>query len=70
MTAKLTEAGYRQTKVKLSDLERRLATLEARHDLAPAHRAEAVRSHREMIQQYLREIKLYEARHPAAAPSE
>ena len=70
MTANLTAAGYQQTKSKLANLEQRLARLEARQDLAAVHRAEALRSHREMIQQYLREIKLYEARHPAAAPSE
>lgn len=65
MTANLTDAAYRQTKAKLADLEQRLAALEARKDLAPAHQAEALRSHREIIQQYAREIKLYEARHAA-----
>jgi len=63
MTADLTEAGYQQTRSKLADLERRLAAIEARSDLAPAHRELVKESYREMMLQYRREIKLYEAKH-------
>jgi hypothetical protein len=61
MTEYLTPQGYEQTKEKLGNLERRLAQIEARTDLSPAHREQVVRSYREMMQQYRREIKLYEA---------
>jgi hypothetical protein len=64
MTANLTESGYRQTRSKLADLERRLREIESRTDLAPTHRDRVSRSYREMMQQYMREIKLYEAKHP------
>ena len=73
MTAELTEAGYRQTLGKLANLERRLAEIESRNGLTPAHRERAIQSHYEMMRQYRREIKLYEAKHPpredAASPS-
>ena len=69
MTADLSEAGYRQTKRKLANLERRLSAIKSRTDLEPKHRDEVVNSYREMIQQDLREIKLYEARRAASAPS-
>ena len=61
MTEYLTPQGYEQTKAKLGNLERRLAQIEARTDLSPLHREQVVRSYREMMQQYRREIKLYEA---------
>jgi hypothetical protein len=67
MTARLTRAGYEQTKSKLASVEERLARLKARTDLSPIHRAEAKRSCDEMRAQYLREIKLYEAEHPEVA---
>jgi len=64
MTAELSEVGYRQTCEKLASLEQRLAAIQDRTDIAVGHRDEVVRSYREMISQYLREIKLYEAKHP------
>lgn len=64
MTAKLTPAGYEQTKRKLAGIEQRLTRLAERIDLSPIHRAEVRRSCKQMKAQYLREIKLYEAEHP------
>ncbi len=64
MTEFLTDAGYEQTKEKLSRLQQRLAQLERRTDLATQHQNEARRSYQQMISQYIREIKLYEAAHP------
>jgi len=61
MTDYLESLGYEQTKTKLANLERRQAEIEARTDLSPAHREQVLRSYREMMQQYRREIKLYEA---------
>jgi len=61
MTEYLSPQGYEQTRSKLADLERRLAEIEARTDLSPAHREQVLRSYRQMIQQYRREIKLFEA---------
>ena len=61
MTPLLTREGYLQTKEKLANMEKRLAALEARTDLSPIHHAEARQSYRDMMRQYLREIKLYEA---------
>ena len=61
MTEYLGPQGYEQTKTKLVDLERRQAELETRTDLSPVHREQVLRSYREMMQQYRREIKLYEA---------
>lgn len=60
MTEYLGSQGYEQTKTKLADLERRQAEIETRSDLSPAHREQVLRSYREMMQQYRREIKLYE----------
>jgi hypothetical protein len=72
MTIELNEAGYFQTRAKLEAMELRLKALEERDDLPPEHRSEARRSYLEMIRQYTREIKLYEAKHQpgrdAAAP--
>ena len=64
MSADLDEVGYQQTKLKLKSLEQRLNSLEGRTDLDPAHLAETRRSYQEMMRQYAREIKLYEAKHP------
>ncbi|MBL8797053.1 MAG: hypothetical protein JNM56_24340 [Planctomycetia bacterium] len=67
MTPLLTEKGYLQTREKLANMEARLAALCARTDLSPVHKSEVERSYLDMIGQYLREIKLYEATH--AIPS-
>jgi hypothetical protein len=64
MTHFLSDVGYEQTKEKLSRLQQRLAQLERRTDLAAQHKSEARRSYQEVISQYIREIKLYEATHP------
>ena len=63
MTEHLSPQGYQQTKAKLANLERRMSAIEARADLAPTHREQVLRSCRQMMQQYRREIKLYEAMH-------
>ena len=63
MNEKLTADGYEQTRRKLQSLEQRLAQIEERSDLSPTHRARVVQSYGEMMKQYLREIKLYEASH-------
>lgn len=60
----LTAVGYKQTKDKLINLEQRLAKLDHRTDLSLLHRAEAQMSCKQMIAQYRRELKLYEAAHP------
>jgi hypothetical protein len=65
MNAVLTDDGYAQTKAKLADLERRLAVIEGRADLTPAHKAEVLSSYHAQMRQYAREIKLYEAAHAA-----
>lgn len=74
MNGKLTKAGYLQTREKLADLEHRLAQIEARTDLTPAHRTHVCTSYREMMRQYKREILLFEAEnsqaHDNAAPSQ
>lgn len=68
MTPLLTEKGYLQTREKLANMEARLAALRARTDIGPIHKSEVERSYLDMIAQYLREIKLYEATH--ALPSQ
>jgi hypothetical protein len=68
MTEHLSSQGYEQTKAKLADLECRLSQLEARADLSPTHREQVLRSCRQMMQQYRREIKLYEAMHEQTIP--
>ena len=74
MTRLLTPAGYEQTKAKLASLESRLAKLEARDDLRPVHHSEVRQSYRQMIGEYRREVRLYEAsvhpRRPARAHPE
>ena len=67
MTESLTLAGYQQTKEKLADIERRLARLADHTSLREQHQNEARRSYEQMIGQYRREIKLYEAVHPETA---
>jgi hypothetical protein len=62
MTPLLTGNGYEQTKVKLANLKGRLAALESRKE-QPRHFSEVRRSYLRMIQQYTREVKLYEAAH-------
>jgi len=64
MTHELNEVGYHQTRAKLAGMERRLKALEGRTDLTPEHRDATRRSYLEMMKQYSREIKLYEAKHP------
>jgi len=61
MTTQLTPEGYAQTLEKLGNLEKRLAELDKRTDLSPQHLAETRRSYEEMIRQYRREVKMYEA---------
>jgi hypothetical protein len=61
MTEYSSPRGYEQTKAKLADLERRQTEIDTRTDLSPAHREQVLRSYHEMMQQYRREIKLYEA---------
>jgi hypothetical protein len=61
MTPLLTPGGYLQTKEKLAGMEARLAALHGRNDLHPSHRAAVERSYHDMMRQYLREIKLFEA---------
>jgi len=45
MTPRLTPAGYSQTKLKLAELEKRLADVEKRTDLSPRHATEVRRSY-------------------------
>jgi hypothetical protein len=60
MVTRLNPQGYEQTKAKLANLEGRLAEIERRKDLSAGQRREVCRSYREMMQQYRREIKVYE----------
>jgi hypothetical protein len=62
MAEMLTAEGYEQTKEKLRDLDSRLAEIEKRTDLNPEHLARVRRSYRMMMQEFLREIKTYEAK--------
>ena len=55
---------YEQTRIKLARLEERLAKLERRTDLSAERLAASRRSYHQMMQQYLRELKLFEASHP------
>jgi hypothetical protein len=63
MKEDLSFEGYGQTKEKLVDLEQRLAQIEKRTDLDPAHLASVRRSFKMMIREYLKDIKLFEAKH-------
>jgi hypothetical protein len=67
MMPSLSEDAHRRTKAKLADLEQRLAALEERADLSPPDKAVACRSCRSMIQQYRKEIELFEAANPGTA---
>jgi hypothetical protein len=67
MTEVLTTSGYEQTKEKLALLEERLAHLVHKSEISEQHHEEARRSYEQMIAQYRREIKLYEASHPKSA---
>jgi hypothetical protein len=69
MTETLSPEGYEQTKAKLLDLEKRLSVLEARTDLSPEHLASVKRSYKMMMREFLREIKLFEARHASGNTS-
>jgi hypothetical protein len=69
MTELLTAEGYEQTKEKLADLERRLEAIEHRTDLDPDHLASVRQSYKMMMRKYLREIKLYEAKHGKKVPT-
>jgi hypothetical protein len=66
MSEALNETGYRQTKAKLAGLQRRLDAIIARQDMPESHKAAVVQSYQTMAAQYRREIKLFEARHPAS----
>lgn len=61
MIERLTPEGYEQTKSKLANMERRLATLETRKDLSPSHRDAVRRSYRVMMAQYRTELELFVA---------
>ena len=69
MTEILTPEGYEQTKEKLRDLETRLEEMEKRTDLAPEHIAAVRRSLKMMMREFLRDIKLYEAKQNHQKPS-
>ncbi len=63
MRETLTSEGYKQTKSKLAELERRLEQMEKRTDLDAVHLASVRRSYKMMMREYLEDIKLYEAKH-------
>ncbi len=69
MAVEMNEAGYRNTIVKLEGLKDRLAAIRARTDLVPLHRDLVIRSYQDMMRQYAREIKLYEALHSISEES-
>ena len=69
MTEILTAEGCEQTREKLRDLERRLAELEKRTDLDPEHLASVRRSYKMMMREFLRDIRLYEAKQAKDNPS-
>ncbi len=68
MIETLTAEGYEQTKEKLRDLETRLAEIEKRTDLTPEHLESVRRSYKMMMRDYLKEIKLYEAKQGKKQP--
>lgn len=68
MTETLTPEGYEQTKEKLADLGHRLEEIEKRTDLPPSHLESVRRSYKMMMRKFLREIKLYEAKHGKSLP--
>jgi hypothetical protein len=61
MSELLTPEGYAATREKYANMEKRLAALAKRTDLQPEHAAAVRRSYLDMMRQYLRDIKLYEA---------
>lgn len=61
MTEPLSETGFLQTKAKLEELLVRRSRIAARDDLEHAHRDEVLRSYDQMIGQYRKELRLYEA---------
>ena len=62
MSELLTTEGYEQTKEKLRDLETRLEEIKNRTDLDAEHLSSVRKSYKMMMREYLRDIKLYEAR--------
>jgi uncharacterized protein YaaR (DUF327 family) len=62
MNELLTPEGYEQTKEKLQNLETRLADIEKRTDLQPDHLTSVRRSYKMMIREFLKDIKIYEAK--------
>jgi len=68
MIETLTAEGYEQTKEKLRDLETRLAEIEKRLDLNPDHLESVRRSYKMMMREFLKEIKLYEAKQGKKEP--
>ena len=69
MSEILTTEAYEQAKTKLRDLETRLAALNQRVNLKPAHQASVRRSYTMMMREFLRNIKLYEANHGKQNPT-
>jgi hypothetical protein len=61
MIPHLNPDGYAQTRAKLENLERRLASLKSRTDLEPSLIAEVRRSYMTMMRKYRREVMLFEA---------
>jgi hypothetical protein len=72
MMTLLTPEGYEQAKLKLAEMEKRLAALEKRTDLRPWHYEASRKSYLKIMRQYLRDIKLYEttAARNSAKPDE
>ena len=69
MSEMLTAEGYEQTKKKLRDLEIRLAEIEKRTDLSAERLASVRRSYKMMMREFLRDIKLYEAKQARRNPT-
>jgi hypothetical protein len=69
MTEILTAEGYEQTKEKLRDLETRFAAIDKRTDLDAEHLASVRRSYKMMMREFLRDIKLYEAKQKPSTPA-
>ena len=69
MSEILTIEGCEQTREKLRDLEKRLAELDKRTDLNPEHRESVRRSYKTMMREFLRDIRLFEAKQVKQDPS-
>jgi len=67
MIPRLTAKGYLLTKEKLAWTEAQVAELRGCTDLPESHKAMAIDSHLDMIRQFRKEKKLYEAVHASAA---